>query len=148
MKNVWKWILGIVIVLVVVAAVGFVARGFFVSHTARVERFDNFRPPMTDGFGRDNWRGPMGGFNRGMPMHGGRGFGGYRYMPLSFMFFGGLLRLIFPLAMLGAVGYFAYKKGKKDGVAAAMSVSAPEIEAMPEPVETPQPKGRKVAKDD
>ena len=141
MSKTWKWILGIVIGLVVVAAVGFFAHGTFESRTVRVERFDNFRPPMADGFERDGKRGPgfaydhfrspMGGFNHGMPMYGRRGFGGYGYMPLPFMIFGGLLRLVFPLAVLGAVGYFSYKKGKKDG---AMEVSTPE----PEPAKVPE----------
>jgi cbb3-type cytochrome oxidase subunit 3 len=61
-------------------------------------------------------------------MMGGRGF----YPFGGFLFLGGLLRLIFPLAVLVAVGYFAYQKGKKDGAAEASAV-------MP-PVESPEDK--------
>ena len=124
MKNIWKWIIGVVIVLVVLAAVGFVASGFFVSRMARVERFESFHPPISENFERgdrrapgfdyDHFRSPMGGFDRRIPLHG-------FFMPMPFMLFGGFLRLIFPLAVLGAVGYFAYKKGKKDGAAEALS---------------------------
>ena len=155
MKSIWKWILGLVVVLVIIATVGLMARGFFVSRTTRVERFEDFHNPMLDGFDRDGKRGPnfgydhfrspKGGFNHGMPMHGGRRFGGYGFMRLPFMFLGGLLWLIFPLAVLAAVVYFSYQAGKKAGMNTAQSL--PESEPMldVEPEESPKKRGRKVA---
>jgi hypothetical protein len=145
MKNIWKWILGIVIVLVVIAAVGFIASGFFVSRTARVERFEAFRPSMTDDFPHDDWHhpsfeydrfhSPRESFGHRMPMYGnrgfsGRGFVGYGFAPWPFLFFGGLLRLIFPLAVLAAVGYFSYRKGKKDGAAEVLAGEPEPAEAL------------------
>jgi hypothetical protein len=139
MKNIWKWILGIVIVLVVIAATGFIASGFYVSRSMRVDRFDNFRPPQGEGFDRNDRHGPGLGFDHipiprdyhhyNMPKHGyrgfgGHGFGGYGYISWPLMFFGGLLRLFLPLAVLVAVGYFAYKKGKKDGAEEVLASSS------------------------
>ena len=136
----------------------FVARGFYVTRAARVDRFENFRPPLADRFDRDNWRGPSsrydkfygprGGFDRRAPMCGGQSFGGrgipgYGFLPLPFMFFGGFLRLVLPLAVLAAVGYFAYKKGKHDGSAEVFATSAPAVETVNEVVEIPKRKGRK-----
>jgi len=158
MKTIWKWILGFVIVLVVVAAVGFAVRGFFVPRTVRVEGFESFRNPMDKGFerdgkrvpdfGYDHFRSPMGRFNQHMPMYGyrtfgGRGFGGYGFFPWPFMFFGGLLRLIFPLVVLVAVWYFAYMKGKKDGAAEALA-----SETEPEPVPASKGKTSRTKKDE
>jgi hypothetical protein len=73
--------------------------------------------PMMDDYGFSN-RAPMGGYqNFRHPMMGRRGFS-----PLGgFFFLGGLLRLVFPLAVLAAVGYFAYKKGEKDGTTQALA---------------------------
>jgi len=156
MRKIWKWILGIVLVLVVIAVVGFVAHGLYMSHTARVERFENFRPPMANNFDRDDRRdpsfgydkfhSPQGGFDRRMPMYGNRGFGGFGFMPLPFLFFGGLLRLLFPLTVLALVGYFSYKKGKKDGMA-VMSAPTLEPDKVDEPADVPKQRGRKVAKE-
>jgi hypothetical protein len=64
------------------------------------------------------------------PMMGGRGFGGFGFLSLPFLFVGGLLRLVFPLAVLALVAYFAYQQGKKAGMAAAQSVSALEPEEL------------------
>jgi hypothetical protein len=85
--------------------------------------------PMMDDYGFHN-RGPIAGHqNFRHPMMVGRGF-----YPL-----GGLLRLIFPLAVLGAVGYFAYKKGRKDG--------AVEAHALPEePITASEPEEGKSKK--
>lgn len=78
---------------------------------------------MMDDYGLDN-RVPMNGY-RGFrhPLMGGRGF----YPFGGFFFLGGLSRLIFPLAILVAVGYFAYQKGKQDG-AAETGAAAPQVE--------------------
>lgn len=141
MSKTWKWILGIVIVLVVVAAVAFAARGFFVRHYMVAGNFNRFDGPM--GRNYDDFRHPMNEY-RGVhhPM-----VGHYGYMALPFMFFGGFLRLLFPLLVLGAVGYFSYQKGKKDGMAAVAGTASGPVDVKP-PAEEPKPKGRKVAKED
>ena len=126
MSRTWKWIIGIVIGLVILAGVGFVAANYFgFGHMAYFSRTAYSGHPMMDDYGFGN-RAPMYGFRDfRRPMMGGRGF----YPFGGFFFLGGLLRLIFPLAVLAAVGYFAYRKGKKDGVAEAM--------ALPPEAETP-----------
>ena len=141
MSKTWKWILGIVIVLVVVAAVAFAAHGFFTPRYMQTGNFNRFDCPM--GRNYDDFRHPMNGY-RGYhhPM-----VGNYGFMPLPFMFFGGFLRLLFPLLVLGAVGYFSYQKGKKDAMAAASGTTPGPVDVDP-PAEEPKPKGRKVAQED
>jgi len=140
MSKTWKWILGIAIGLVILAGIGFVAANFFgFGHMAYFGRTPFAGHPMMDDYGFGN-RGPTQGFrdfNR--PMMGGRGF----YPFGGFFFLGGLLRLFFPLAVLAAVGYFAYKKGKKDG---AMEALIPTSE--PELAETSEKKSNKKASKD
>ena len=130
MSKTWKWILGIVLGLVILAGVGFATAYFFgFGHMAfRVGPAYSGHSMMDDyGFGN---RGPGEGFRDFRhPMMGGRGF----YPLGSFFFLGGLLRLIFPLAVLAAVGYFSYQKGKKDGAAKALA-------PIPEPAEMPEKK--------
>ena len=160
MSKTWKWILGSILGVVILVTIGFAFGSFFISRTARAEQFENFRHPMADNYGHGNWRGPSfdsdkfhnrrGGFDHRMPMYGNRGFGGhglpgYGFMPLPTLFFGWFVRLIFPLAVLVAVVYFAYRKGKKDGLATAYAASVSEAESVPEPVEPPKRKGKKVA---
>jgi len=141
MSKTWKWILGIVIVLVVVAAAAFAARGFYVSHHMITGNFNRFEGPM--GRNYDDFRHPMKGY-RGFqhPM-----IGNYGYMMLPFMFVGGFLRLLFPLLVLGAVGYFFYQRGKKAGMAVANGPASKPAHEDP-PSEEPKRKGRKVAKED
>jgi hypothetical protein len=158
MSKTWKWILGITLGLVILFGVGFAAATFFGGSHMSFVRSENYGHPMMDDYGF-NGRGPMGGgYNDHHPMMDDYGFrgrnpmegynnyrhpmmGGYGFMPLPFLFLGGLLRLIFPLAILGAVGYFSYKKGKKDGMAAAVVDPAPVL------VEQPKPKAKKVAEE-
>jgi hypothetical protein len=124
MSKTWKWILGIALGLVILAGVGFVAANFFgFGHMSFRAGPAEYGHPMMDDYGFGN-RAPMDGYqNFRHPMMGGRGFS-----PLGgFFFLGGLLRLVFPLVVLAAVGYFAYKKGKKDGLAQAI-VPVPESE--------------------
>lgn len=125
MSKTWKWILGIALGLVILAGVGFVAANFFgFGHMTFRTGPAEYGHPMMDDYGFGN-RAPMGGYqNFRHPMLGGRGFS-----PLpGFFFLGGLLRLVFPLTVLAAVGYFAYKKGKKDGATQALTpVSESEV---------------------
>jgi len=141
MSKTWKWILGIVFALVVVVGVALAARGFVVSHYMVAGSFNRFDGPMERNY--EHFRHPMDGYRRFRhPI-----IGGYGFMAWPFMFFGGFLRLLFPLAVLGVVAYFFYKKGKQDGMA-AMSVTTSESVDEVTPPEEPKPKGKKVAKAD
>jgi hypothetical protein len=136
MSKTLKWILGIVIVLVVIAAVAIATRGFLVSHYMVAGKFNRFGGPMERNY--KNFRHSMDGY---------RGFrhpivGGYGFMAWPFMFFGGFLRLLFPLAVLSVVAYFFYKKGKKDGMA-AMSVTPSESVDEDTPLKNQNTKGKK-----
>lgn len=128
MSKTWKWILGIALGLVLLAGVGFVAANFFgFSHMTYLGRTAYSGHPMMDDYGFGN-RAPMDGYhNFRQPMMGGRGF----YPLGGFFFLGGLLRLFFPLAILVAVGYFAYQKGKKDGAAQVALPPVPAAETSP-----------------
>ena len=143
MSKTWKWIIGIVIGLVVLAGVGFVAANYFgFGHMAYFGRTAYYSHPMMDNYGfRD--RVPMGGYqNFRHPMMGGRGiypfFGGL-------FFLGGLLRLIFPLGVLALVGYFSYRAGKKAGMNAALPAPEPGPVIDEESEEPKKKRGRKVA---
>lgn len=138
MSKTWKWILGIVIGLVVLAGVGFVAANYFgFGHMAYYGRTAYFNHPMMDdhGFGTRDFR---------QPMMGGRGF----YPFGGFFFLGGLLRLIFPLGILALVGYFSYRAGKKAGMNDATQ-NAPKVEPVidtkTDSEESPKEDGRKFA---
>lgn len=115
MKNVWKWILGILIVLVVVAGIVglvFVARNHMLTA--------NFQPgygyqQQGGGLQPRGWNnGPtMRGNNFGGPMMNGRGFDRFNRMPFFGMgfLFGGFMHLI-PLALLVLIVVGAYLIGK------------------------------------
>ena len=121
MKNIWKWILGVLLVLVVVAAVGVAA---FAWRNHMGVAFRNGGAPFARGF--DN--GPMmrgnDGWNNGpMPMMRGRG--GFGFLgPLVFL--GGLVKLAF----FGALLYGAYWLGKRN---ARVVVNAPPAASEPAP---------------
>ena len=99
--------------------------------------FENRGGPMMGGRpGFNNRGGPMMGDrpgfdNRGGPMMGGRSGFNRGFMPFGFgfMFIGGLLRMLVPLALLGLLLYGVYRLGKRDGLRAvpvtAVPVSAP-----------------------
>jgi hypothetical protein len=127
MNKILKWILGIILGLVILAGVGFVAANFFGYGPMTFRSGPAFygRPMMGgDGFGE---RGPLGGYQDfHHPMMGGRGFGGFGFMSWPFFFIGGLLRLVFPLAVLALVAFFSYRAGKNAGVRAAQASPAPE----------------------
>jgi hypothetical protein len=105
MKNFWKWILGIVIVLVVLFGLGIGARLLMAnSLPARVTQFEGFRSPMMGDRGFDHFDGRM-------PSMGMTHFGG------GFM----LLGWLFPLALIGLLAYGAYRLGKRRTMVLAAS---------------------------
>lgn len=122
MKTIWKWVLGIGLVLVAVAAIGFAARGFNVSHAVRFADSDNLPNPIHadaqrndkrgHGFDYERFRGLKNDFNHRMPRHGNRGFAGFG--------FGGFLHTLFPLGVLVLVAYVAYQQGMRIGAAEAL----------------------------
>ena len=134
MKFNWKWVLGIALFVVLLAALvtaPLAIRGYFMAQNGAPQSWRVLDAP-------DGWQHP------GMSMHNGRGFERFQghpgmmypsrgFMPLpffsGFMLFGGLLRLVIPLAILAGVGYFAYQQGKKAGmksVQAAVPATAAE----------------------
>ena len=136
MSKTWKWILGTVIVLVVVAALGFLAWHFYGS--TRVTTLERVRTTRMEEFERGDRTAPRIPYDRGqMPMMGGyerfhHPMVGYGFTPLPFLFFGGLFRLLVPLGVLALVAYIAYRQGVKAGMRASQAPPAP----------TPEPKGR------
>jgi Na+-transporting methylmalonyl-CoA/oxaloacetate decarboxylase gamma subunit len=141
MKNIWKWILGVVLVLLVVTvllAIPFAMRSYVLANNLPQTR-DFYNGPMmrgVDGFG---WMHPQ--------MHGGQyGFGGERgFFPrigfggrlgifgFGFMFLGLAFRLI-PLLLLGLLFFGIYQLGKRSGRRSAMSPAEP----APVKIEPPQ----------
>lgn len=122
MKTIWKWVLGVVIVLVVVAAMGFIIRGFYVSHIVQFTDSNNFRSSLHDRFARDDKHGrgygngqfhdSKYGYGHRIAKHGIRGVRGSG--------FGGILHLILPLGALALVVYISYKHGMRLGAAEAL----------------------------
>ena len=170
MSKVWKWILGVLIVLVVIAVVAgavFVWRNH--ASFAGARRVTQLGPrgyPPNGPRGQNpptapnspkgqlpGWNGPntMRGWNFREPMRygrGGRGFGLFgMLMPfgIGLLFLGGLFRLIIPLGVLALVAFVFYQMGKRAGVASASRTSAPTGPSQSEPSEPPK-RGRKVAK--
>lgn len=124
MNRFWKWTLGILGILIVLAilAIPFALHHRFGFSAAR--GFDNWHGPMLrdhHGFGFDRFHGPM--------MHG-RGFG-------HFFFLGGLVKLIF----FGALLYGAYWLGRRNARVVLDPTTSPPAPAV-EPESPPEP-GRK-----
>jgi len=126
MKAIWKWVIGIVVVLVVIA--GLAAAAFFwhgglagVSYRGMPLERGWYSGPMMRG-DDFNWRNtPM------MPMmRVGRGFGLFG----GFFFLGGLLRLV----LFGALLYGAYWLGRRN---ARVVVEPRPTAATPAAVESP-----------
>lgn len=151
MNTVWKWILGIVIALVVIAAI--VAGVVLVIRTNPALTFgpgfaNRFNAPngqtapnapngqtapnnpngprvTRPGFGF----GPGRGYNwaqrfgeRGFVPYGG-GFAPFGFMPFGmFFFFGGLLRLLIPIGVLVLVAFIFYQIGKQAGLKTAAAM--------------------------
>ena len=112
MNKTWKWILGILIVLVIVAALVTLA---FVFHNRIGEGVGLRNFPDRD------WRHPMMGYRGMLPFAGG------------WMFFGmGLVRLI-PLVLLGLLVYGAYRLGtrKSSASTAASTAVTPPVPPVP-----------------
>lgn len=122
MSNTFKWVLGIILGLVILAGIGFFAARFFGYGHMSVwggSAFDGH--PMMGGYGFGER-----GFRH--PMMGGRGFGGFGFLGLPFFFLGGLLRLLFPLAVVALVAYFAYQQGKRAGIEASKDARPSKLE--------------------
>jgi len=145
MKKIWKWILGIVVVLALLVAAGFVIHAFggrfmyaqaynqqvggFYHNGPMMRSFDGERLPF------ESNRAPMDNFNRRFtPMMNVRAFGGFSPFFGGFMLLGGLFRLVLPLGIVALVAWFAYQQGKKDGMksVAAVAAAAPAAPATPE----------------
>ena len=152
MSRTWKWILGILAVLVVVAIV---AGAFWVLRN-RSQMITSYKPytaqpnpqgtptvpngqnlPMGPrGYG-DGGRFPMGGWGFRGPMMGDGRFSHFgRFMPfgMDFFFLGGLFRLIIPLGLLALVAVLFYQMGKRAGISQA---PAPMSSAQPAPSPAP-----------
>ena len=112
MKKVWKWILGILIVLVVLAVL-FALAFMFHNGFGRIISFREIPQSRV-------WNGPMMGGGDGWhrPGMGVRGFMPFR---MGFAFLGGLI----PLALLGLLVYGAYRLGKKRANIAMAAPAAP-----------------------
>lgn len=140
MSKTWKWILGTVLVLIVVVALGFLAWNFYGAPrlSGRMATLERVRIPRLEEFERGGRIAPGAPYDhRHMPMMGGyerfhSPMVGYGFMPLPFLFFGGLFRLLVPLGVLALVAYVAYQQGVKAGMRASQ---AP-------PASKPEPKGR------
>jgi len=140
MSKTWKWILGILLVLVIVGA--FVAIGYawqthtFAMTSYRSMPFDrNWNGPM--GRGNDDWNHPMMG-SRGdwqYPMHGFTPFGG-------FFLLGGLAKLIIFFGLL----YGAYWLGRRNARIALDPKPAARVDASAAPKADPEPAQRGRAK--
>jgi hypothetical protein len=144
MRRVWKWVLGIVLVLVLCAAAGgifFALNGRYLAQVAPItqaeqRRNDAWSMPMHRGFD-----GPIApywqrGFGQGMYPHMGIS-SGHGFMPFGggFMLLGGLVRLFIPLVIFGLVAFLAYQLGKQTGARAATSPAATPPPAAPEATE-------------
>lgn len=136
MKKAWKWILGVLLVLVIVAALVAVPLAMRNRMFARAN-FNNqpqlqAQPgwnngPMKDGNQRGDYgqqgRAPCRFENRHGPMLGGGGFHrGFGPFGFGLMFLGGLLSLI-PLALFGLLLYAVYQFGKQAGLRAAPAMA-------------------------
>jgi hypothetical protein len=146
MSKAWKWILGILGVLIVVgllAGAGFMwkSRAYFISSNAYAPRYFD-QPASPDGPGTprgyeqyrryhmDEWGGRMPMMSYGY-YHAPYAFGP---MGLGYLPFAGPLHLLFPLGVLALVAYIFYQLGKRAGIAAAATAqpaSQPTVESPP-----------------
>lgn len=155
MKKTWKWIVGILLVLIVVGAlvaVPLTMRSYMLANNTN-----------NPGYLGNNWNnGPMMGGNNGWQhpqvpgMQGqfdnrsgaGRGFNhGFdrfsdRYSPFGFgfMLIGGFLRLI-PLALFGLLLFGVYQLGKRSGLRANLAPATIAPQPTPAPRQPAEPSG-------
>jgi hypothetical protein len=129
-RTIWKWVLGIVVVLLVCAVLGgvgfFFARGSGANlvRAMPVPGRGSWSMPMHPGF-----HGPNGGqqdFGPGMYGHMRmHGYGGFFPFGMGFMMLGGLFRLLIPLVLIALVGVGAYLLGRNSARPATVSPAAP-----------------------
>ena len=137
MKTFWKWLIGILAVLALLAAgAGLGAYQLYL----RGSRMAASQPPDRA------WQNPMPGrgaqgdsarpdlragerpYRQMLPMQRDRAAMPFMFTP--FAMFGGLLRLLLPLAVLFGVGYLGYVLGRR---------SLPAVQPPPPPPAPPQP---------
>lgn len=148
MKNIWKWVVGILLVLVVAA--GLFGLGFIHS-TMRNARMITIDRPQSSVPNPQTWRGPIPGrrfpgtsgdrmmFPERGPMMAMRGFDrGHGFFMPGLMFFGMFGRLI-PLALLLLVVYGAYRLGKGRSAPGVVPVAPAPPAAAPAPASHPCP---------
>jgi hypothetical protein len=131
MSKAWKWILGILGVLIVVgllAGAGLMwrSRGLFMAARAYEPGYFEspaFRDRPGTARGLDEYRRyHMDGWGGGHPMMGyGHGYSQYAFGPMGphFMPLAGLFHMAFPLGVLALVAYVFYQLGKRAAVPAA-----------------------------
>jgi hypothetical protein len=131
MSKTWKWVLGILAVLVIVVVL--VGLGFLWRYNTQA-RFAMAGLPGHDWDGRGIQRMPMGGFHQ----PGMMGRGGY-YSPYSmgFLFIGAFFRFLIPLGLVALVAWGAYAWGKRShtGTAATAVVETHPCVKCGEPVQ-------------
>ena len=143
MKNIWKWILGIVIVLAILAIPVALHAMFNPYAGGAAWNFHSPRGPLMDGHGYDGY----GWNNPRMPndfRFGGEFGPGHRrgpFLPLfgGFFLFAGLLKIAF----FGALLYGAYWLGRRN---ARITLDPAPASAPMEPESKPAPRPRKTAK--
>ena len=155
MKKTWKWILGIIIILVVISAlvaVPFAMRGYMLVNNQNwnlSQTRSRNNGPMMDG--NNGWQHPLipGGqgdynYRSGPMMGGGRGFNNdfhsfNRFSPFGFGFqiVGGVLRLI-PLALFALLLYGVYQLGKRSGKRSSLAPAPVYPEPAPATETTPK----------
>jgi hypothetical protein len=132
MRAIWKWIIGIAIVLVVVGLIVggvFLVRSHLYNGIARVVQVPGGRVPFNgrQPYNGPNWMMPYGG--RGYPMMGGRfGFGLAPFVGiLGFLFFAGLVTLV----ILGII-WLARSQRRPQATATPMTMTAAQTPPPPQ----------------
>src|SRR5688500_6660514 len=138
MKNIWKWIVGIILVLLVVAAI---AVPFVLHRKLALNPADSviysYHPreglqngPMPGKFFGE-YHSPKGDRRSGFARfhHGGMLQRGMHFGP-GFLLFGGLMRLV-PLALLALVIVVSYQMGKRASATVTAAVAPAATHACP-----------------
>jgi hypothetical protein len=142
MKNIWKWILGIFVALVLVGALfggGMVVGRRLGGNFAPGVMPHSWNVPQQPNH-QNGWQHPtLGDFDR----NGGWNFppfGGFAPFGLGLMLVGGLFRLFIPLGLLALGAYFFYWLGKRASPKPAPAVVAAPA-PQPEPASDPESAG-------